>query len=137
MEDKKCTCSETNRQTYGHRDVGEIRRCNNCQGIIDVDGSQVQEKPVKEEKESFSADTLDLRAQEELISRLVQHIGGIGKYNKALTKGEFAAFSLMGTNDWEDYASTVLRIMTLKESLRIDQNLEEIKKILIKIEKKL
>lgn len=135
MEDKTCECSQENRATYGYRDVEGIRKCNNCQGkYADF---KLDEIDLPVEEESFDPAALDISSQEEIIIRLIGQLAQSGKYHSALSKGKFAAFSIMGTNDWEDYASTALRTVMLKEVLRIDKNLEDIKKILAKIEKKL
>ena len=135
MVDKICECSEETRNTYGHRDYEGSRKCNNCQGQYADFKPEEIDQPVDEA--TYDPASLDISSQEEIIIRLIGQLAQSGKYHSALSKGKFAAFSIMGTNDWEDYASTALRTVMLKEVLRIDKNLEDIKKILTKIEKKL
>ena len=135
MTDRICSCSQEIRSTYGYRDFDGLRKCNNCQGKFEDFTAEEIDKPA--EQTAFDPASLDITSQEEIIIRLIGQLAQSGKYHSALSKGKFAAFSIMGTNDWEDYASTALRTVMLKEVLRIDKNLEDIKKILAKIEKKL
>lgn len=53
-----------------------------------------------------------------------------GKYDDALTGRRFASFSLIGTNDWEDYASLSIRGMLLESTTDIEERLETIEGLL-------
>ena len=65
----------------------------------------------------------------EVAERLITQLASGKKYDRALNTGEFATFSIIGTNDWEDYASLSFRALTLKSLLRIEQSLDEQKEI--------
>jgi hypothetical protein len=47
-----------------------------------------------------------------------------GKYAKPFDDGRFATFSLVGTNDWEDYASLVLQMIEVDTMLNIEEKLD-------------
>jgi hypothetical protein len=53
-----------------------------------------------------------------------------GKYDDALNGRRFASFSLIGTEDWEDYASLSIRGMLLESATDIEERLERIEGLL-------
>jgi hypothetical protein len=70
----------------------------------------------------------------EIAESLVDELAAGRKYAKALKKGNFAAFSIIGTNDWEDYASLSISALQLLAVTRIDENLEKLINLLEKKE---
>jgi hypothetical protein len=69
----------------------------------------------------------------EVVESLLSHLAATKKYKRAISGGEFAAFSIIGTNDWEDYASLSIDALQLLTLAQINENLEAIRK---KIEEK-
>lgn len=53
-----------------------------------------------------------------------------GKYDDALSGLRFANFSLIGTDDWEDYASLSIRGMLLESTTDMEERLERIEGLL-------
>jgi hypothetical protein len=68
----------------------------------------------------------------EIAESLIGELAKEKKYAKAIKNGNFATFSIMGTNDWEDYASLSIAALNLLAITRIDENLEKLVKILEK-----
>lgn len=48
------------------------------------------------------------------------------KYAKPLAGEGFATFSLVGTRDWEDYASLAVRLMQLESLSALDERMERL-----------
>lgn len=48
------------------------------------------------------------------------------KYQRPFVSKSFASFSVIGTNDWQDYASTVLQLVQLDTLLSIEALLERL-----------
>lgn len=63
----------------------------------------------------------------EVVESLLSHLAGTKKYKRAISGGEFAAFSIIGTNDWEDYASLSIDALQLLTLAQINENLEAIR----------
>lgn len=53
-----------------------------------------------------------------------------GKYALPFDQGRFAVFSVMGTNDWEDYASLVLQMIQVDTLLNIEEKLDSLLTVL-------
>jgi hypothetical protein len=66
----------------------------------------------------------------EVVEKLVQNLSGASKYAKAVKQGEFAAFSFIGTNDWEDYASLSINALNALSLANISSELEAIRRLL-------
>jgi hypothetical protein len=62
----------------------------------------------------------------EVIEKLVSELASTKKYAKAIKQGSFATFSLIGTNDWEDYASLSISALNAISLANISRNLEEV-----------
>jgi hypothetical protein len=60
------------------------------------------------------------------FSFLINELSSAKKYRKAIKGGQFALFTIMGTSDWEDYASLSLQSLQLLTLANIDDNLEKI-----------
>lgn len=65
-----------------------------------------------------------------MISELV-NLGG--KYQGAILGDRWASFSIIGTSDWEDYASLSIAAMQLETSTDLDERLERIEGLLNRI----
>lgn len=48
------------------------------------------------------------------------------KYSRPFTRGKFATFSLIGTEDWQDYAALVLQVVQIDTLLNIEQKLDSL-----------
>ena len=70
-----------------------------------------------------------------VIETLINELSSAKKYRKAIKGGQFALFTIMGTSDWEDYASLSLQSLQLLTLANIDDNLEKIRILLEKQEK--
>lgn len=64
----------------------------------------------------------------EVVETLLGNLAAGKKYKKALSSGEFALFTLIGTTDWEDYASLSIEALQLLTLAQINTNLEAIRK---------
>jgi hypothetical protein len=67
-----------------------------------------------------------------VIETLINELSSAKKYRKAIKGGQFALFTIMGTSDWEDYASLSLQSLQLLTLANIDDNLEKIRLLLEK-----
>jgi hypothetical protein len=125
-------------ETICQCEIPEIELDNSCgkcsfmiplERILQIEKSaRVETNPTVEVNiENRSA--LDNRKITEL---LINQLTNSKKYKRAIKSGEFAKFSLIGTEDWEDYASLALRAQTLLTLTSIDKNIEEIRNILDK-----
>lgn len=56
--------------------------------------------------------------------RAILHMLKQGKYAKPFDKGRFSFFSIMGTEDWDDYASLVVRMVQTDTLLDIHRLME-------------
>ena len=124
MNDKSvCQCSELERQGFGVKKGIFGDSCKKCNlPIVPEEVDYVQ----PEDKTYYSLTDNSIEEQESLINALIQQMAIGGKYKKALTEGKFASFSLTGTNDWEDYASSVFRVIMLKELMRISKSVDKL-----------
>jgi hypothetical protein len=64
----------------------------------------------------------------EVVESLISNLAGAKKYKRAISDGEFATFSIIGTRDWEDYASLSIDALQLLTLAQINENLEAIRK---------
>lgn len=117
-----CQCSEEEREHFGVRRGSNSYICKNCK----LPTSTEEDGFVDAGPTRFSLTHNNLEEQEKLINELIVQMATNGKYKKALQEGKFASFSLTGTNDWEDYASSVFRIIMLKELMRISKSVEKL-----------
>lgn len=125
-----CECSEIERKGFGVKKGIFGDTCKKCNlPIVPENSDYVQ----PEGKTYYSLTDNTLEEQESLINALIDQMALGGKYKKALTEGKFASFSLTGTNDWEDYASSVFRIIMLKELMRISKSVEKLTKEIEKL----
>lgn len=58
------------------------------------------------------------------VVRLLASAGG--KYSKPFTQGQVAAFSLIGTESWTDYAQVVLQMMLVDSLARLEMRLDDL-----------
>jgi hypothetical protein len=63
-----------------------------------------------------------------VVESLIFNLSSVKKYRRAISDGEFAAFSIIGTADWEDYASLSIDALQLLTLAQINENLEAIRK---------
>jgi hypothetical protein len=57
------------------------------------------------------------------------------KYRLALSGERLASFSIIGTDDWEDYASLAFDAMALETTLDIDTRLERLTDTVARLER--
>ena len=63
-----------------------------------------------------------------MVESLLTSLAGAKKYRRAIFDSEFATFSIIGTEDWEDYASLSIDALQLLTLAQINENLEAIRK---------
>ena len=128
-----CQCSATDREGFGVKKSMFGDTCKKCNLPIVPD--DIEFTPSSSPKYSLTDNTLE--EQESLINLLISQMAEGGKYKKALIEGKFANFSITGTNDWEDYASSVFRILMLKELMRVSKTVEGLRQELEKLNERL
>lgn len=128
-EIEMCQCSEEERAHFGVRTFTPGQPCKKCK----LPTVSIEDNEPDVAKYSLTDNTLD--DQEALVNDLINQMALGPKYKKALQEGKFAAFSLTGTNDWEDYASSVFRIIMLKELMRISRSVEKMSNEVEKLRK--
>ena len=68
-----------------------------------------------------------------IVQDLISDLTRIEKYRRAINEGEFAKVSLIGTGDWEDYASLSLRAVNTLTLSKIDEKMEKMCSLLEKL----
>lgn len=135
-----CKCSDVAKSSWGSRTTNfdGYFLCNFC----DLKTSELAESkaPVENEivaQESETPQKLDIPVSDrtasenlEVVESLLNNLIGTKKYKRAISGGEFSLFSLIGTNDWEDYASLSIDALQLLTLAHINANLAEIKNLL-------
>lgn len=114
--------------------------CSRCQKAISPERikqiADAEAKAVKdaedEEEAKFDVGVNNRTAAEnrKVIETLINNLTYAKKYRKAIKGGQFATFTIMGTSDWEDYASLTLQSLQLLTLANIDDNLEKIRILL-------
>lgn len=138
-----CMCDQTVRASSGSRrtSLENVFLCNSC-NLIAAELQEVTsvietepEAPVVEQSQVRNIPISNRTASQnlEVVESLLSHLAATKKYKRAISGGEFAAFSIIGTNDWEDYASLSIDALQLLTLAQINENLEAIRK---KIEEK-
>lgn len=135
-----CKCAETVTNSWGSRSTkfDGLFLCNFCdlrsnalhsvrEESNSTDAEQIVEKPTKTD---ISISGRSAKQNLELVESLLSNLAETKKYKRAITGGEFALFSFIGTNDWEDYASLSIDALQLLTLAQINNNLEEIRRIL-------
>lgn len=104
--------------------------------ITDAEAKAVRDAE-DEEEAIFDVGIKNRSATEnrKVIETLISNLTYAKKYRKAIKGGQFATFTIMGTSDWEDYASLTLQSLQLLTLANIDDNLEKIR-ILLEEDKK-
>ena len=136
-----CKCSETVVANWGSRstNIPEVFLCNFCDSRAEKLSEPVKEEvaeqsSVQESPPKFEVPISGRSAQEnlEVVETLLTSLAAAKKYKKAISSGEFALFTLVGTTDWEDYASLSIDALQLLTLAQINTNLEAIRKSLEK-----
>jgi len=138
-----CMCDKTVRASLGSRrtSLENVFLCNSC-NLIAAELQEVTpvietepEAPVVEQTQARNIPISNRTASQnlEVVESLLSHLAATKKYKRAISGGEFAAFSIIGTNDWEDYASLSIDALQLLTLAQINENLEAIRN---KIEEK-
>ena len=132
-----CKCEPSILATTGTRSttIESIFLCNACNMIaseLQEPIPQVElepESPVSEQPQARNIPISNRTASQnlEVVEALLSHLAGTKKYKRAISGGEFAAFSIIGTNDWEDYASLSIDALQLLTLAQINENLEAIR----------
>ena len=137
-----CKCSETVSKNWGSRitKIDGVFLCNFCdsrtESLNDAISEEqtTQEEAIPETPPKFEVPISGRSAQQnlEVVETLLANLAAGKKYKKAISSGEFALFTLIGTTDWEDYASLSIDALQLLTLAQINANLEEIRKLLEK-----
>ncbi len=126
MAEKNSVCD------CGLPDIQEDKTCGKCGNLIpDTRIAKLTAKPPENtQKLDVGIENRDASENRKIAELLINQLAGTKKYSRAIRGGDFATFSLVGTEDWEDYASLSFQALTLLALTNIDKNLEEIKIIL-------
>lgn len=116
---------------YRHNDKG-VKSCPKCSSHywtlvsseVEESNSNSAQTQIRDVPISNRSATQNLEVVESLLSNLA----GTKKYKRAISDGEFASFSIIGTADWEDYASLSIDALQLLTLAQINENLEAIRK---------
>lgn len=137
-----CTCSEVVSKNWGSRitNIDGVFLCNFCDSRTESLNEAISEEQttpdeaIPETPPKFEVPITGRSAQQnlEVVETLLANLATGKKYKKAISSGEFALFTLIGTTDWEDYASLSIDALQLLTLAQINSNLEEIRKILEK-----
>lgn len=137
-----CKCSETVVNNWGSRTTNfqDVFLCNFCDMRSEKLSTPVVEEEVANQQTNpeaipkFEVPISGRSAQEnlEVVETLLTSLAAGKKYKKAISSGEFALFTLVGTTDWEDYASLSIEALQLLTLAQINTNLEAIRKSLEK-----
>lgn len=133
-----CKCSETVTNNWGSRSTTfiDVYLCNFCdmrspklQTSLSQEAAN-ETTPEQETTSKFEIPISGRSAQQnlEVVETLLGNLAAGKKYKKALSSGEFALFTLIGTTDWEDYASLSIEALQLLTLAQINTNLEAIRK---------
>ena len=110
----------------GRPDIQDDKTCGKCgNSIPEARIAKLTAEPVP--KFDVRIENRDAAENRKIAEMLVNQLALTKKYNKAIRGGDFASFSIIGTEDWEDYASLSFQAVTLLTLTNIDKNLEEIK----------
>ncbi len=133
-----CQCESSILAITGTRSttIEAVFLCNSCNMIaseLQIPISVVepeQESALSEQPQARNIPISNRTASQnlEVVEALLSHLAGTKKYKRAISGGEFAAFSIIGTNDWEDYASLSIDALQLLTLAQINENLEAIRK---------
>ena len=137
MSAQICYCGLLNQEIKTMSDGTEFCAKCNLPTTLPTSGldSKTSEELAAAESEALAKLTITGRSAKhnrEIAESLVSELAAGKKYAKAIKKGNFASFSIIGTNDWEDYASLSIAALNLLAITRIDENLEKLVKILEK-----
>jgi hypothetical protein len=135
-----CKCSDTVSKNWGSRktNLSEVYLCNFCDlrspKLLTPLPQEVAEEaaPEQEVPPKFEIPISGRNAQQnlEVVETLLANLASGKKYKKAISSGEFALFTLIGTTDWEDYASLSIDALQLLTLAQINANLEAIRKVM-------
>ena len=114
--------------------------CAQCKRLISPKRiTQISKSESEAEAEAEAEAKLDIgiynrsaAENRKVIETLINELSSAKKYRKAIKGGQFALFTIMGTSDWEDYASLSLQSLQLLTLANIDDNLEKIRVLLEK-----
>lgn len=137
-EIESCKCSETVISSWGSRstNVEGTYLCNFCDMRAESLKTPVNEEtdtptpPAFEPPQVVNVPISNRTAKQnlEIVESLLNNLTATKKYKRAISGGEFALFSFIGTNDWEDYASLSIDALQLLTLAQINENLEAIRK---------
>ena len=98
-------------------------------GLNSVGLAAVKENPMLDhpalqsvvEQHEAALPLASIRKKREILAMLKE-----GKYAKPFEEGRFAFVSLIGTQDWQDYASLVLQMIEIDTLLNIEEKLDSV-----------
>lgn len=111
--------------------------CAQCKRLVSAERiTQISDAEAEAEaKLNVGINNRSAAENRKVIETLINELSSVKKYRKAIKGGQFALFTIMGTSDWEDYASLSLQSLQLLTLANIDDNLEKIRILLEKSEK--
>ena len=124
------TCTNCREAVENH-----ISPCNKCGG--QSFNYIIEETPKETFNESNNLKSSPRDRTDEInrviVQDLISDLTRIEKYRRAINEGEFAKVSLIGTGDWEDYASLSLRAVNTLTLSKIDEKMEKMCSLLEKL----
>jgi hypothetical protein len=110
----------------GIPEIQDDESCAKCGNVIPEERITLLTEGLPQ-KFQLKIENRDANENRKIAEMLVEKLSETKKYGRAIKGGDFASFSLVGTKDWEDYASLSLQAVTLLTLTNIDKNLEAIK----------
>ena len=122
-----CQCTDPDRKTEIL--PSRIWGCSDCKLPLDYsnsvqntgDSSSETRKQENTYSQRTSTPASTKNREQVLVENLINQLARTEKYNRAINQGEFATFSIIGTNDWEDYASLSFQALQLRGMIRLEQ----------------
>ena len=130
LTDDMKTCSNCGRE-YAKR----LPRCPRCAGAAKSQETPADREAARRELRARNPIAMGPRSRRERSYSMIDQLGESGgKYARALRGDRLAAFSVIGTEDWQDFASLAYQVMELETALDSDVRLEDISTSLRRIE---
>ena len=108
------------------------KQCPNCSSsfwsLVSSEDGDDNSKSAQTQVKNIPISNRSAMQNLEVVESLISNLAGAKKYKRAISDGEFATFSIIGTRDWEDYASLSIDALQLLTLAQINENLEAIRK---------
>ncbi len=116
---------------YRHNDKS-VKSCPNCSShywtLVSSEDEESNSNSAQTSNKGIPITNRSATQNLKVVESLLSNLAGAKKYRRAIYDGEFASFSIIGTADWEDYASLSIDALQLLTLAQINENLEAIRK---------